>query len=259
MLTISILSSFAGWGFFILISISLYPQFYTNYQLGNVKGISPDFTFISLSGFTFYFLHCTWGYFDPSKVSGSVNIQDFCYSAHSFVLILLFAVQCLHYDKQFFKNLQNWVKVYLIAAWIVSLTFCLLEVLFCFSLKGINLNGCLLFGYLKVSCAVIKYFPQAMKNYKRKSTLGWNIMTTLIELFAWILSNLQVVLEILNTCEYENLNVPKICLGFVTILFDLVFVIQHYALYRYCPEIIKALIPKHRENLKSENDISVQM
>ena len=259
MLILSVLSSFTGWGFFILISISLYPQFYTNYQLGHVKGFSPDFTFLSLSGFTFYFLHCTWGYFDPTKISGSVNIQDFCYSAHSFVLIVLLVAQCLYYDKQFFKNLQTWVKVYLSAAWTVSLTFCLLEVLGCLPVKGLNLNGCLLFGYLKVSGAFIKYFPQAMKNYTRKSTAGWNIMTTLIELFAWVLSNIQIVLEIFNTGEYESLNVPKICLGFVTILFDLVFVIQHYTLYKCYPEVMKPLIPKHKANLKSENDISVQM
>ena len=31
-----------------------------------------------------------------------------------------------------------------------------------------NFNGCLWLGYLKVTITLMKYFPQALKNYKRK-------------------------------------------------------------------------------------------
>lgn len=81
---------------------------------------------------------------------------------------------------------------------------------------------------------VFKYVPQAWLNYKRQSTVGWNILTILLDLAGGILSLLQLVLDSSLQNDWSGItgNPVKLLLGNVTIIFDLVFVVQHYILYR---------------------------
>ena len=53
---ISTLSNIIGWGYFVSWSISLYPQFWTNYKLDHVEGYSAEFNSLNLLGFQAYLL-----------------------------------------------------------------------------------------------------------------------------------------------------------------------------------------------------------
>ena len=90
------------------------------------------------------------------------------------------------------------------------------------------------FGYSKLLITVVKYIPQAWTNYKRKSTVGWSIAQILFDLTGGVLSVLQLVIDSSLQNDWSGLtgNPVKLGLGNISILFDLVFMVQHYWLYR---------------------------
>lgn len=76
--------------------------------------------------------------------------------------------------------------------------------------------------------------PQAWVNYKRKSTDGWSIAQILLDLSGGVLSLLQLLIDASLQSDWSGLtgNPAKLGLANVSIFFDLVFITQHYVLYR---------------------------
>jgi cystinosin len=87
---------------------------------------------------------------------------------------------------------------------------------------------------VKLVITVVKYIPQVWVNYKRKSTVGWSILTILLDLVGGALSLAQLILDASFQNDWSGItgNPAKFLLGNVTIFFDLIFVAQHYILYR---------------------------
>ncbi len=71
-------------------------------------------------------------------------------------------------------------------------------------------------------------------NYKRKSTVGWSIINILLDFTGGSLSLLQMFLLAYNFNDWSSIfgSPTKFGLGFFSIIFDFVFIIQHYILYR---------------------------
>lgn len=90
------------------------------------------------------------------------------------------------------------------------------------------------FSYIKLVITIVKYVPQAWLNYKRKSTTGWSIIPILLDLTGGVLSLVQLVLDSSLQSDWSGItgNPVKLLLGNITIVSDLVFVVQHYVLYR---------------------------
>jgi cystinosin len=90
-------------------------------------------------------------------------------------------------------------------------------------------------GYGKLAITVVKYTPQAWANYKRKSTVGWSIEQILLDLTGGVLSMAQLVLDSSLQADWSGItgNPVKFGLGNVSIIFDMIFIIQHYWLYRH--------------------------
>ena len=76
--------------------------------------------------------------------------------------------------------------------------------------------------------------PQAWLNYKRKSTVGWSIIQILLDLAGGLLSLVQVMLDSSLQGDWSGVtgNPVKFLLGNITVFFDMIFVVQHYILYR---------------------------
>jgi cystinosin len=72
----------------------------------------------------------------------------------------------------------------------------------------------------------VKYTPAAYWNYKRKSTKGWSIFNIILDLVGAAFSIASGSLSISN-----GLNVTKMILALLTVVYDIIFVIQHYCLY----------------------------
>jgi cystinosin len=104
-----------------------------------------------------------------------------------------------------------------------------------------NWNGCLFLGYLKVVVTLTKYMPQVYLNYSRKSTVGWSIENVLLDFTGGMLSILQIFVDGANTGDWNvfgdggAFNIAKFCLGFISIIFDIIFMLQHYVFYRHKP------------------------
>jgi cystinosin len=82
-------------------------------------------------------------------------------------------------------------------------------------------------GYSKLAIGFMKYAPPVYWNYKRKSTKGWSIWNILFDLTGGVFSFASGSIALDN-----GLNATKLILAIITIVFDLIFVVQHYCIYR---------------------------
>ena len=81
---------------------------------------------------------------------------------------------------------------------------------------------------------VVKYIPQAWANYQRKSTAGWSIYQILLDVIGGVLSIAQLVIDSSLQSDWSGItgNPVKLGLGNVSIFFDVIFMVQHYILYK---------------------------
>ncbi len=78
-----------------------------------------------------------------------------------------------------------------------------------------------------------KYVPQCISNFKRKSTIGWSIQQQLLDFSGSVLSLLQLVIDCALQADWSGLtgNPIKLGLSFISLAFDVTFILQHYVLY----------------------------
>ena len=87
-------------------------------------------------------------------------------------------------------------------------------------------------GYIKLLITFIKYAPAAYWNCKRKSTKGWSIFNIVMDVIGGIFSLISGSLSTDN-----GLNIIKLALAIMTIAYDLLFIFQHYVLFRNPPAL----------------------
>ncbi|KAL7100552.1 hypothetical protein ACP275_08G004700 [Erythranthe tilingii] len=89
------------------------------------------------------------------------------------------------------------------------------------------------FNTIQVIMTVTMYFPQALLNFKRKTTSGFSVGNILLDFLGGITNAIQMVMQSIDQNSLENLfgNIGKTLLALVTIFFDIVLLIQHYLLY----------------------------
>lgn len=90
------------------------------------------------------------------------------------------------------------------------------------------------FSTVKLVCTFLRYTPQVIFNYQRKSTEGFAVETQLLDLIGGVASVMQMYLQAYNSDNYGVFgNFAKFGLALVSIGFDLTLIFQHYVLYRY--------------------------
>ncbi|RMX68162.1 hypothetical protein KXD40_004962 [Peronospora effusa] len=96
-----------------------------------------------------------------------------------------------------------------------------------------TLNLLYLLSYVKLVTTLVKCLPQIALNYQRKSTIGWTIWNVLLDIAGGLLSIGQQVLDAVATNDWTAMtgDPVKFSLGFVSIIVDVVFMLQHYVLY----------------------------
>ena len=111
-------------------------------------------------------------------------------------------------------------------------------------------------GYVKLFVTVVKYIPQAWANYKRKSTVGWSIEQILMDVLGGLLSIAQLVIDSSLQKDWSGLtgNPVKLGLGNVSIVFDVIFMTQHYILYRGAGKIIENGSDIERDSLLARHE-----
>ncbi|CAI9591405.1 unnamed protein product [Staurois parvus] len=238
-LAVEVLEQIIGWIYFLAWSVSFYPQVYENWKRKSVVGLSFDFLALNLTGFISYsvfnvglfwipyikeqFLHIY-----PNGVI-PVDANDVFFSLHAVLLTLITIIQCCIYE----RGEQRVSKVsigLLVIAWLFA--FSMLFVAVAGRVTWLQFLFC--FSYIKLAITLMKYFPQAYMNFRRKSTAGWSIGNVLLDFTGGSFSILQMFLQSYNNDEWKLIfgDPTKFGLGLFSIIFDIVFITQHYCLYR---------------------------
>jgi cystinosin len=91
---------------------------------------------------------------------------------------------------------------------------------------------------LILSITFIKYIPQVYLNYKRKSTVGWSLENVMLDFMGGMFSFLQIIINTsfqgkpLFNDTSDGFNIVKFMLSIITMIYDIIFMVQHYVLYR---------------------------
>lgn len=237
--TISILVVITGWVYFFAWSISFYPQIWLNYKRSSVEGLNFDFLVLNIIGFTCYTIYNYLMYFDHSvqdlyfqqhnRALIPVLLNDVVFASHALLACLITGLQCFFYERG-----QQRVS-YICISWGSLLSiFAVLS----FALTLFDVWNWLRFidnlSYVKMAVTLSKYFPQAILNFRRKSTVGWSIGNVILDFTGGSMDICQMILQASNTDDWSGFsgNPVKFGLGLVSMIFDVVFFIQHYCLYR---------------------------
>jgi len=236
---LEVLSQIIGWIYFAAWSISFYPQIYENWKRKSVIGLSFDFLGLNIVGFSLYSLFNVGLYWikpiqdeyfsrHPTGVN-PVQINDVIFSLHAVFACAVTIIQCLIYERGN-QSMSKICKIIFVGI------FIFLAISLIISLAGVlkYLDFLYFCSYVKLFITLIKYVPQAYLNYRRKSTFGWSIGNILLDFTGGFLSIGQMFVISYNQNDWGSVfgDPTKFGLGLFSVLFDIVFILQHYVFYR---------------------------
>ena len=110
-------------------------------------------------------------------------------------------------------------------------------------------------SYVKLLLTAYKYVPQVMANYRRKSTAGWAIEQILLDFSGGLLSLVQLLIDSALQEDWSGLvgNPVKLGLANISMLFDAIFMTQHFVLYGPVEEGNDILQDRNRQSIESDH------
>jgi len=170
-------------------SVSFYPQVITNFRRRTTHGLSADFAGLNVLGFACYAVYNIAMYSSESihkqykerHSSGEVTVQsnDVAFAVHAFCLASFTLLQIGYYDgfrsQQPSKVIGSVIAVILLV--VIAYPIGLVAGIPSFN----SLNYLYLLSYVKITVTLIKYIPQVLLNFRRKSTVGWSIWQILLD------------------------------------------------------------------------------
>lgn len=251
---LNILIQVVGWVYFLAWSISFYPQVIENWRRKSVVGLNFDFLALNLTGHIAYGMFNVGLYWIPLIKSqfmkgnpGGINpvgASDVFFSLHAILLTAFTICQCFLYERAE-QKVSKIATVILVATWLFGLVTLFVTI----ANKITWLQYLYYFSYIKLAITLIKYIPQAYMNYRRKSTLGWSIGNVLLDFTGGSLSIVQMFLQSYNNDEWLLIfgDPTKFGLGVFSVLFDILFIVQHYCLYRHKSDDYRSMSEDNRD------------
>ncbi|KAG0210433.1 hypothetical protein BGX28_009342 [Mortierella sp. GBA30] len=235
-----VLSHFIGWAYFIAWSASFYPQAILNWRRKSVQGLSLDFIHLNVVGFLCYSIFNLSFYYSSDiqeeyrkRNDGQDNLvraNDVFFAVHALVLSMFTLFQTLIYKRDKSQKVSSPTRL------LIFITVFGAGIVFVSAVSGSSAWIDLLYylSYIKLGISFIKYCPQVYLNYSTQSTVGWSIHNILLDFTGGALSIAQLVLDAYVSEDWSGISGDpvKFGLGFLSIAFDLVFMTQHYILYR---------------------------
>ncbi|XP_019427034.1 PREDICTED: cystinosin homolog isoform X2 [Lupinus angustifolius] len=208
-----------GWLAFLSWAICGYPQIILNFHRKSVVGLNLDYEILNMVKLWSYLIYNVSLFFSSDIQNqyfdkygyGQCGTQKFSKFAITIVaLVLLSAAVC------FFIALptHSWL-------WLISI-----------------------FNTIQVCLTIIKYFPQALMNFMRKSTDGFSIGSILLDFSGGIFNYSQMVVQSIDQGSWMNFygNIGKVMISLVTIFYDSILMFQHYVLYPHNKGLITSKI-----------------
>ena len=200
-----------------------------------MAGFSLEFALLNPSGFFFYSVYSVGGSVDPYLGTGTVKYNDLVFALHAFALASVQLVQIWMYDRGVQKDINRFIVAFLIFLYLCSFTTYIFEIAD-HPIKNLNWDTFLVMGYCKAAISFVKYVPQVYLNYSRKSTVGWSLANVILDFTGGFLSFMQIWINAVALGEPvftgDAFNLVKFILSCMSILFDSIFLFQHYVLYR---------------------------
>lgn len=258
--SLDILSVIFGWIYFTAWSVSFFGQVVENFKRKSVSGLSFDFLLYNLTGFAGYSIYTVWGYVD-NVGTGHVSIQDVVFALHSVFMTLFTIFQVfVYYDKTdpSQKLSHTCITVTLCLWWGIFQIILVERIIGLYDARQSRyFNSIIYLGWCKVFMSLIKHIPQVISNFRRKSTVGWNIHNIILDFTGGAFSFGQNFVDYLNESfaitpdgQPQSLNIAKYALSFLSIFFDIIYLVQHYILFR------KPQLDKKYEGIVHNVDLS---
>jgi len=245
------ISNYIGWIYFTAWSISFYPQVITNYFRKSVVGLSFDYIALNFIGYICYSIYngsllynnaIRQAYHKQFNSDPAVRSNDVFFAFHALLLTIVNVIQIVKYDRG--NQRITRYAITLISGMLISITIFIIIIFSTGNNTESNNNdnnaltttwlGFLTFlSYIKLTTTLTKYIPQVFLNYRRKSTVGWTVYNVLLDFTGGLLSLGQLLLDCWIQNDWSGIagDPVKFGLGFVSMIFDIVFMTQHYILY----------------------------
>ncbi|QLG70808.1 hypothetical protein HG535_0A07500 [Zygotorulaspora mrakii] len=237
-------------------SVSMYPPVIKNWMEGSSTAISMDFVILNTTGY-FYLLVSFilqlsfWVPISAAIMKGDGSVEklivrpkvtnfDYWYCLHGFIMNWVLVSQVI-YGSALWKfkvelHTRRMKSIYL-KYWLLSIIiFTGLSIKF-FRENAIvgwqnsrTLNYCNNLFLLKISMSLVKYIPQVLHNYERKSMNGFAIQSVFLDVIGGVASLLQLVCQLREDKGFNYItfvaNFGKIGLALVTLIFNFTFISQ---------------------------------
>ncbi|KAK9925424.1 hypothetical protein M0R45_033748 [Rubus argutus] len=238
-----------GWLAFISWSISFYPQVILNFRRKSVIGLNFDFVLLNLTKHSSYLIYNATLYFSSAVQKQylekygigemiPVAANDVAFSIHAVLLTAITLFQIVIYQRGSQKVSK--ISIGLVAAvWLGA------AVSFFVALPTHSWLWLIsIFNSIQVFMTAIKYIPQAIFNFTRKSTDGFSIGNILLDFTGGVANYAQMAVQSIDQDSWVNFygNIGKTLLSLISIFFDLLFMGQHFVLYpskRFSPKLGK--------------------
>ncbi|KAI1625771.1 PQ loop repeat-domain-containing protein [Exophiala viscosa] len=235
-------------------SASFYPQPWLNWNRKSTLGLTIDFPLLNVVGFLCYSVStCSFMYSPtirsqyaarhPVSPEPTVQFNDVAFGVHAVVLVALTYSQFFPWLWRFkVSPRQKASKPVLGVVW-GSILAVLVVTAIVLRRSGWQSQGpqdwawidvLYTLGYVKLICTFVKYIPQVILNFNRKSTVGWSIEQILCDITGGVLSLIQLVIDASFQGDWSGItgNSLKLGLSNISIAFDIIFIVQHFILYR---------------------------
>ncbi|XP_058751259.1 cystinosin homolog [Vicia villosa] len=227
-----------GWLAFLSWSLAGYPQLISNFRRKSVVGLSLDFTILNFTKFWSYLIYNASLFFSPviqkqyfEKYGYGqmipVAANDVAFSTHAVIINLIVLFQFAIYGKGSLKLSKYTIAIF-VGVWFIA------AVCFFIALPTKSWLWLIsIFNSIQVFMTLIKYFPQALMNFMRKSTDGFSIGSILLDFSGGVLNYSQMVVQSIGQDSWMNFygNIGKVMISLVSIVYDTILMCQHYVLY----------------------------
>lgn len=250
-----------GWIAFFSWSISFYPQVFLNFRRKSVVGLNFDFVLLNLTKHSSYLIYNATLYFSSAVQQQyrekyglnemiPVAANDVAFSIHAVVLTAFTLFQIFIYER-------GNQKISKIAVAIVSVAWFAAAVCVFIAVPSHSWLWLVsAFNTIQVIMTVVKYIPQAIMNFCRKSTDGFSIGNILLDFLGGVTNYGQMSMQSIDQGSWVNFygNIGKTLLSLVSIFFDVLFMLQHYVLYRGMKATLLQMDEESEEKLLGKSD-----
>ncbi|XP_076062039.1 cystinosin-like [Oratosquilla oratoria] len=255
--SINILADVFGWIYTICWDITSIPQIIYNFRRKSVVGYNYDMVTFNVIGFTFYAIFNVGLYAIPYFQNqfyerhptgvNHVRLNDVVFPIFAVLCQLTLILQCIFYKRDKSRRVVSilciCISIGLVTAVVISMILVAVDVFWW-------LDVLYTMSYCKLCVTAIKYPPQLLYNFQRKSTEGMSIEAFYLDLTGGVMSLLQMFTLASNYDDWVSIlsDPTKLGLGSIAICYDICLILQHHVFFRHANK------KKNPKELEDENN-----